>query len=429
MLQEQGPLLISADGGLMRNPYSWTKQANLLILESPGGVGYSFCAAMKTGGNCNNTDVTTAAAARAALQDFFVKLFPEFKDNEFFITGIAVGDPCTDYPSQHESMDMLWYAHKHGFIPDGDFDFLWNNCSMRHPSLLTQGAWRREAGKWAVRESLQGDLKGECKLAYRRFLATSSRGISQSWPKAYINELSLFSDASVLDWKAPKTLDYYTSHWMNRPDVKKALHVEEAPVKSWPGPADGWQYTSSWNACNNAPGKASMVDFYRYIAPKMRTTIVFNGDTDPCVSYEGTRNAIEKVNFAILPGGNYRPWFYNKSAASIDTLQKKPNLFGPNLELRDAGAQFGGHVVNYEHGLSFATVHGSGHMVPQFRPQAAERLLNRLLSGSNFAPFLPTDTELMGMSDDAFDKSVDDWTVKAEADVAGKVGKVEQLIV
>ena len=33
-LQEQGPLLISADGGLMRNPYSWTKQANLLILES-----------------------------------------------------------------------------------------------------------------------------------------------------------------------------------------------------------------------------------------------------------------------------------------------------------------------------------------------------------------------------------------------------------
>ena len=37
MLQEMGPLLINATGGLMANPYAWTKQANLLVLESPAG--------------------------------------------------------------------------------------------------------------------------------------------------------------------------------------------------------------------------------------------------------------------------------------------------------------------------------------------------------------------------------------------------------
>ena len=206
-----------------------------------------------------------------------------------------------------------------------------------------------------------------------------------------------------------------------------------------------------------------MIDFYRRIAPKLKTTIVFNGDVDPCVSYEGTRNAIEKVGtdththairhtphththterereretqkhklcdcvriererprrgsrergedregrrrgrsrsererlesitvsplhlfmrqrgrtgrpwmhaqtnhwslgldnlthrpsvrlavggltqvgFPVLPGGAYRPWFFNKSATTVEVLSAKTSLFGPNLELRDAGPQVG----------------------------------------------------------------------------------------
>ena len=36
-------------------------------------------------------------------------------------------------------------------------------------------------------------------------------------------------------------------------------------------------------------GTPSMVDFYRYIAPKLQRTVVFNGDTDPCVSCASCR--------------------------------------------------------------------------------------------------------------------------------------------
>merc|ERR1712039_726712 len=177
-----------------------------------------------------------------------------------------------------------------------------------------------------------------------------------------------------------------------------------------------------YNACHKAPaGTDSMINFYQRIAPKLQTTIVFNGDTDPCVSYEGTRTAIQGGGFPIIPGGNYRPWFYQKPAASLATLKEKPNLFGPNLALQDAGAQFGGHVVNYEHNLSFVTVHGSGHMVPQFRPQSAERALNRLLTGDQFAPVLPTDEALAAMSDSQFDTFVDQWTTKAKDSVTESI--------
>ena len=448
-LQEHGPLLINATGGLMRNPYAWTKQANVFVLESPAGVGFSYCAAMLKGGACSNTDKSTAAAARAAVRDFFATKFPELRANPFYITGesyagvyiptltqelldhapevnikgVAVGDPCTDNSAQKDSMDMLWYAHKYGFLPQADFDLLWHKCGHRSPSLLARGAWKQQGGRLVGASEPEGPMAADCKAAHRRFLAVSSRAFSQDWPHAWINDLSLFGPAATVTSDQKGSLNYLTAAWMTRPDVREALHVLVAgPSQAWPGPSEGWSYTSSYAACNAAaPGGAeSMVDFYRRIVPRLATTVVFNGDTDPCVSYEGTRTAVEEVGFARLDGGQYRPWFYNHSKAAEGVLREKPLLFGPDLSLQDAGAQLGGMVVNYAHNLSFVTVHGSGHMVPQFRPQAAEVLLRKLLTGEAFAPPMISDAELAAMSDDAFDAALDAWTIGAQGGVVAE---------
>ena len=74
-------------------------------------------------------------------------------------------------------------------------------------------------------------------------------------------------------------------------------------------------------------------------------------------------------------------------------------------------------VVNYEHNLRFVTVHGSGHMVPQFRPQSAQRLLSNLLTGDRFAELIPTDEELAAFTDDEFNAWIDKWTVAAKKNV------------
>ena len=133
-----------------------------------------------------------------------------------------------------------------------------------------------------------------------------------------------------------------------------------------------------------------------------------------------------------LDGGSYRPWFYNHTATTIEVLQEKPPLFGPNLLLQNLGAQFGGHVVNYKEGLSFVTIHGSGHMVPQFRPQAALHFLQMFLAeeqagGALLAPLLPTNDTLTAMSNDDFNEALDDWTELATTsdyvDMPKKVGK------
>ncbi len=461
MLQEQGPLIIDASGSLMKNPHAWTNLGNLLVVESPAGVGYSYCAAQRAGtGACHNTDVSSAKALHAALRDFFQK-FSELQAAPFFITGesyagvycptlaaeivngnaggaaprinlvgMAVGDPCTDNDSQRQSMDMLWYAHKNSLVTDDVYTFLTTECGATHPSPLAAGSWvaRRAAvgssapsrvvprARGGLRLGAAAASSPNCTAAMRRYLLSSSSGVSQEWELAFINELSLYSPRAEFRFDIPGSLNYRTAQWMMRSDVRKALHVDGAPAKAWPGPADGWTYDSNYAACNDAApaGADSMIDFYRRLAPQLPGKIVvYNGDTDPCVSYEGTRVAIEKVGFATRQP--YRPWFFNATASSADFLARKDLLFGPSLSMVAGGAQFGGEIVDYEHGLSFATVHGSGHMVPTFRPRSALQLLEHVVYGSEFAPEVPSDAALAGMSEAEFSKFLDMWVVEAES--------------
>lgn len=50
----------------------------MIYLESPKGVGFSYCDDAKSSGQCVNTDESTAQDAYEALVNFF-KGFPEYK--------------------------------------------------------------------------------------------------------------------------------------------------------------------------------------------------------------------------------------------------------------------------------------------------------------------------------------------------------------
>ena len=77
------------------------------------------------------------------------------------------------------------------------------------------------------------------------------------------------------------------------------------------------------------------------------------------------------------------------------------------------GPQFGGEVVNYENGLAFVTVHGSGHMVPQFRPQAALHMLDKLVCYQDLSPLMPSNATLAAMAREDFRIVLDEWTESA----------------
>ena len=73
----------------------------------------------------------------------------------------------------------------------------------------------------------------------------------------------------------------------------------------------------------------------------------------------------------------------------------------------------GGEVTDYEKGLKFVTFHGSGHMVPQFRPQAALHFLKRFVEGQELSPLMPGNNTLKELEDKGFKVAMDGWTEAA----------------
>ena len=81
MSYENGPFKFKENSTeMMANPYSWNSKANLLYIESPGGVGFSI------GPTVNVTDGTVRKDNLQAMLTFYAK-FPSLRSNEFYISG------------------------------------------------------------------------------------------------------------------------------------------------------------------------------------------------------------------------------------------------------------------------------------------------------------------------------------------------------
>nr|XP_016510618.1 PREDICTED: serine carboxypeptidase-like 40 isoform X2 [Nicotiana tabacum] len=81
---EVGPFRVSKDGSLQRNQFSWISEANIIFLESPAGVGFSYT---NTSTDYNSSgDRTTAIDSYTFLVNWLER-FPEYKTRDFYLTG------------------------------------------------------------------------------------------------------------------------------------------------------------------------------------------------------------------------------------------------------------------------------------------------------------------------------------------------------
>ena len=153
---EQGPFRPEADGSLSLNEYAWNKLSNMVFIESPAGVGFSY-----SDDKDDNTigDEQTAIDNYNLIQAFLVK-FPEYKNNSLYISsesygghympqlakvivdenskglnnhlnfkGFAVGNPYTDkYSGTPAMVETLW---GHQLLPAPAYLFYQQVCGSK----------------------------------------------------------------------------------------------------------------------------------------------------------------------------------------------------------------------------------------------------------------------------------------------------------
>ncbi|KAK6131915.1 hypothetical protein DH2020_034352 [Rehmannia glutinosa] len=135
----------------------------------------------------------------------------------------------------------------------------------------------------------------------------------------------------------PCESDYIHSYF-NLPAVQKALHANKTKLPYT------WEVCSSMVGMNWRNGPSSMFPIYRRLMSAGLRILLYSGDVDSIIPVTSTRYSIAAMGLRVK-----KPWI--------------PWYAGDSNEVA-------GYRVIYD-GLSFATVRGAGHLVPQSKPSRA----------------------------------------------------------
>lgn len=105
LMQEHGPFVFDDGQTVLKpNPWPWNYRSNMLYIESPAAVGFSYAG---TPEDAIHTDVSQSEDAFAALQQWYLA-FPEFRNNSLYITGESYAGVYAPY--------LAWQIHEWNLV-------------------------------------------------------------------------------------------------------------------------------------------------------------------------------------------------------------------------------------------------------------------------------------------------------------------------
>uniref|UniRef100_A0A8C6K6G5 Carboxypeptidase n=1 Tax=Nothobranchius furzeri TaxID=105023 RepID=A0A8C6K6G5_NOTFU len=280
-LSENGPFHVNNDGAtLYENEFSWNKYANVLYLESPAGVGYSY----SDDQNYKTDDDKVAADNYQALQSFFVK-FPNFTLNEFFIFGESYGGIYVPTLSLRVATGQAKINFQGFSVGNGLSSFALNDESLiyfgYYHGLFGEDLWRDLNDNCCNKGgcNFYNSSSDSCKIQVCVCVCVC---VCYSGPR--LSSVSLNAVPPCINSTAQ-------TNWLNRGDVRKALHI----------PAT----LPAWDICSDAVGEEynilywTVKDVYLKLLSMGLRALVYNGDTDMACNFLGDQWFVEDLVRAI----------------------------------------------------------------------------------------------------------------------------------
>ena len=414
LFSELGPFFPNTDGslGLTPNPYSWTSSANVIFIEQPSGVGFSFS---DTPADYTTGDYQSAADVYAFLLSFMER-YPQYANRTLYLSGesygghyvpsfaktIVEGNAAGVHPRINLAGFLVgnaWTVAELDNVGAVDFwlsrtaisqdihDGIIATCNMSDVGPLAAGRVRAEAD-WEVAQGLSAPLRplGFTPLfdAAMGVAKVSGGANCDGWSNQGFGLLSGIDIYDVYDNVC--TASTPSSSVALSPIAATKTPTATATAKTLPDSNNAAGCSQTFDACRddktsdylNTPAVkeaihanasivwrecSNVIDYSRFdllssmlpvynelIAAKLRI-LVYSGDVDAIVPSIGSRAWIAALNSDLV--SPIRAW----------TLD----------------GQIGGWTTQYA-GLNFTTVRNAGHFVPELQGSRALALFNAFIN-------------------------------------------------
>ncbi|KAL5706189.1 hypothetical protein ACHQM5_024390 [Ranunculus cassubicifolius] len=357
-MQEIGPFRVHRDGKtLFQNPYAWNKVANVLFLESPAGVGFSYS---------NTTSDYNPSGDQMTAQDNYVflvnwlKRFPEYKDRNFYIAGESYAG--------HYVPQLAHIIQHHNTIA--------NNKTIVNLKgiMIGNAAINDETDAYGVYDYFwaRSFLSDESIYSIHKYCDFSPNATTTSQPmqceKARAEAERNVGPVNVFNVYAPSCASNepettsaalknacsgeYVYNYLNTPEVQKALHANITSHLRY-----------KWESCSDilqnwGDSPSTVLPLLQELMDMGIRVWVFSGDADGMVPVTSTRYSLNKLKLPIKT--TLYPWIVQ--------------------------GEVGGYTMVYKGDLTFATVRGAGHQVPSYQPIRALALIRHFLQGKPLPP-------------------------------------------
>ncbi|KAG0473894.1 hypothetical protein HPP92_015751 [Vanilla planifolia] len=356
---------------MVYNPYTWTKFANIIFLDSPVGAGFSYSHHPK---GYETSDKSWSKQTQVFLKKWLFehqkfisnplyiagdsyagKVVPVIaqlisKENEFGmhptfkLQGYMIGNPYTG-----DKIDVnarIPYALSMGIISDEFFEMTTKLCKGQTYEFPDTALCDSQI---QIFEGITSEISENHILEPKCTFASPKLG-----NKVGERFMLMIHENNTILWRRPTVPDVkcrrYAYHlldiWANTTETWEALHVKKGTVQEWKTCNKSLAYTKNIK---------SSIEYQINLTTQGYRALVYSGDHDLVFTFIGTKEWIRSLGFAAVD--EWRSWHVH--------------------------GQVAGYTISYSNNLTFATIKGGGHTAPEYKPRECMNMAWRWMNNKS----------------------------------------------